>query len=81
MTACLRFLVWLMDDGLSFLYLQFSVMETALEGGSRAEVRELVAFYLRGREAATIGVYERECKRRVEYGEDAGSGAVSLELG
>ena len=75
------FLVWLMDDGLSFLYLQFSVMETALEGGSRAEVRELVTFYLRGREAVTIGVYESECKRRVEYGEDAGSGAVSLELG
>ena len=75
------FLVWLSDDGLSFLYLQFSVMETALEGGSRAEVRELVAFYLRGREAATIGVYERECKRRVEYGEDAGSGAASLKLG
>ena len=81
MAACLRFLVWLMDDGLSFLYLQFSVMETALEGGSRAEVRELVTFYLRGREAVTVGVYESECKRRVEYGEDAGSGAVSLELG
>ena len=61
--------------------MQFSVMETALEGGSRAEVRELVTFYLRGREAVTVGVYESEGKRRVEYGEDAGSGAVSLKLG
>ena len=74
------FLVWLSDDGLSFLYLQFSVMETALEGGSRAEVRELVTFYLRGREASTIGVYGSECKGLAEYCEDAGPGAASLRL-
>ena len=56
------------------------MVETALEGGSRAECREVVTFYLRGREASTIGVYESECKRRVEYGEDAGSGVASLRL-
>ena len=56
-------------------------METALEGGSRAEVRELVTFYLRGREASTIGVYGSECKRLAEYCEDAGPGAASLRLG
>ena len=74
------FLVWLSDDGLSFLYLQFSVVKTALEGGSRAEARELVTFYLRGREASTIRVYGSECKRLVEYCEDGGPGAASLRL-
>ena len=29
-------------------------METALEGGSRIEVRELVTFYLRGREVKAV---------------------------
>ena len=29
-------------------------METALEGGSRTEVRELVTFYLRGREVKAV---------------------------
>ena len=38
-------------------------MKTALEGGSRAEARELAIFYLQGREASTIGVYGSEYKR------------------
>ena len=56
------------------------MVKTVLEGGSRAEVRELVSFYLRGREASTIGVYESECKRLVEYCEGVGPGAASLRL-
>ena len=33
------------------------VVKAALEGGSRAEARELAVFYLQGREASTIGAY------------------------
>ena len=38
-----------------------------LEGGFRAEARELAVYYLRGREASTIVVYGSEYKKRVEY--------------
>ena len=42
-----------------FIFSVFAVfvVKASLEGGSRAEARELAAFYLRGREASTIGVY------------------------
>ena len=65
-------LVWLLDDGLSFLYLQFCGEDRA-GGRVQGEVRELVTFYLRGREASTIGAYGSDCK-------DAGPRAASLRL-
>ena len=50
-----------------------------LEGGSRAEARELAVYYLRGREASTIVVYGGEYKKMVEYCENAGE--FIFELG
>ena len=46
------------------------VVKASLEGGSRAEARELAAFYPRGREASTIGVYGGEYRRLAEYCKD-----------
>ena len=47
------------------------MVKAALEGGSRAETRELATFCLRGREASTISVYGSEYKRLGEYCKDA----------
>ena len=54
------------------------MVKTALEGGSRAEARELATFYLQGREASTIGVYGSEYKRLAEYCKDAGESIFEL---
>ena len=54
------------------------VVKAALEGGSRAEARELAAFYLQGREASTIGVYGSKYNRLVEYCKDAGESIFKL---
>ena len=54
------------------------VVKASLEGGSRAEARELAAFYLRGREASTIGVYGGEYKRLAEYCRDSGKSIFEL---
>ena len=55
------------------------VVKTLLEGGSRAEARELAVYYLRGREASTIIVYGGEYRRLVEYCKNAGE--FIFELG
>ena len=49
------------------------VVKASLEGRSRAEARELADFYLRGREASTIGVYGGEYRRLAEYCRDSGA--------
>ena len=54
------------------------VVKASLEGGSRAEARELATFYLQGREASTIGVYGAEYKRLVKYCKDAGESIFGL---
>jgi hypothetical protein len=54
------------------------VVKASLEGGSRTEARELAAFYLRGREASTIGVYGGEYKRLAEYCRDSGKSIFEL---
>ena len=56
------------------------MVKAALEGGSRAEARELATVYLWGREASTIGVYGSDCKGLAEYCKDTGPGAASLRL-
>ena len=54
------------------------VVKASLEGRSRAEARELADFYLRGREASTIGVYAGEYKRLAEYCRDFGKSIFEL---
>ena len=63
-----------------FIFSVFAVfvVKASLEGGSRAEARELAAFYLRGREASTIGVYGGEYRRLAEYCKDAGKSIFEL---
>ena len=63
-----------------FIFSVFAVfvVKTSLEGGSRAEARELATFYLQGREASTIGAYGSEYKRLAEYCKDAGESIFEL---
>jgi hypothetical protein len=63
-----------------FIFSVFAVfvVKASLEGGSRAEARELAVFYPRGREASTIGVYEGEYRRLAEYCKDAGESMFEL---
>ena len=54
------------------------MVKTALEGGSRAEARELAISYLQGGEGSTIGVYGSEYKRLAEYCKDADESIFEL---